>query len=618
MFHEKAREFQKGFDCEERRRGREEERLRLRKLDRNLKIDNKRRKPHCNTDNKNYSTLQNNENNNNNHNNSNTNHNANAIKLSRLSTFVSGCYSNEITVQFESLQGIRKLLSLEKDPPVNDVIQTGVLPRVMQLLLNNKFPKLQFEASWLLCNITAGEAEHTAAVIRQGAVPNFIQLISTSSSLELVDQIIWCLGNIAGNSIECRDLVLNHNGLNIIVKFISTLLPMLHSIFSTQFSYKNIIDVHNDEIALFVKEKLNHMQIQCLENVAWALSNIVCGKPSPHINIVKKHVVVTCILLQCRIPQITHDLLWSMTYVTKYENDNSDSSKALNEELMEMIMETGMLKYIIRIFGDESLPLKLKHPALRIIGNIVASDNEKLITFCVENDFTKICCNILNKTETSKSTQQFKRDICWTLSNITASKNHIQDIFQNNLISPLISTMNCGYNDVSREATFALCNIIICGSHQQISTLLGYHFVASLRRCFERPYTKKSLMILLETIQCIMELGVHEEKLHSFNQYTQMMEENNIISHLEEILSLENTNNDVINKINELFSKYFEKNTFDNDNMTMDEDTYNDNNHFNNNNHYNGTNDTLYDHYNHNHNNKHNHNDNYNNYDKYI
>ena len=110
----------------------------------------------------------------------------------------------------ELLPGVawfRKLLSGERNPPIDEVIQSGVVPRLVELLGCDGNPQLQNETAWALCDIVSGTAEHCQVVIDGGAVPIFVKLLSSPSD-DVREQSVLALGNIAGDSPRCRDLVL--------------------------------------------------------------------------------------------------------------------------------------------------------------------------------------------------------------------------------------------------------------------------------------------------------------------------------------------------------------------------------------------------------------------------
>merc|ERR1712100_970249 len=129
-----------------------------------------------------------------------------------LAELVAAVSSDDRARQREATVRFRKLLSIERSPPIEEVIRSGVVPRFVQFLQCGDDPQLQFEAAWALTNIASGTSEHTRQVIEHGAVPIFVQLLASPSE-EVREQAVWALGNIAGDSPNCRDLVLSHGAL---------------------------------------------------------------------------------------------------------------------------------------------------------------------------------------------------------------------------------------------------------------------------------------------------------------------------------------------------------------------------------------------------------------------
>lgn len=106
--------------------------------------------------------------------------------------------------QLAAVQSARKLLSSDRNPPINELINTGMLPTLVECLKIETQPTLQFEAAWALTNIASGTSEQTIAVVNSNAVPLFLNLLR-SPHQNVCEQAVWALGNIIGDGPDLRD-----------------------------------------------------------------------------------------------------------------------------------------------------------------------------------------------------------------------------------------------------------------------------------------------------------------------------------------------------------------------------------------------------------------------------
>ena len=99
------------------------------------------------------------------------------VKLESLPEDIALLQSSNPAEQLEATTRFRKLLSIERNPPIAEVIAAGAVPRLVQYCQCYDNAPLLFEATWTLTNISSGTSEHTRVVIDNGAIPIFVNLV---------------------------------------------------------------------------------------------------------------------------------------------------------------------------------------------------------------------------------------------------------------------------------------------------------------------------------------------------------------------------------------------------------------------------------------------------------
>ncbi len=78
--------------------------------------------------------------------------------------------------------GIRKILSVQQDPPIQEIIDAGLVPKMIEFVKQSEYPQLQLEATWALTNVAAGTSAQCQTIIDKGGIPLFVELLQSDKA----------------------------------------------------------------------------------------------------------------------------------------------------------------------------------------------------------------------------------------------------------------------------------------------------------------------------------------------------------------------------------------------------------------------------------------------------
>ncbi|XWS58119.1 hypothetical protein CRYUN_Cryun08bG0007400 [Craigia yunnanensis] len=322
-------------------------------------------------------------------------------KLENLPAMVAGVWTDDSNMQLEATTQFRKLLSIERSPPIEEVIQAGVIPRFVEFLMREDFPQLQFEAAWALTNIASGTSENTKVVIDHGAVPIFVKLLGSPSDdvheqlnehakLSMLRNATWTLSNF------CRGKP--QPPFDQVKPAVPALARLIHSndeevLTDACWALSYLSDGTNDKIQAVIEagvcgrlvELLLHPSPSVLIPALRTVGNIVTGD-DVQTQCIISHQALPCLLNLLKNnfkKSIKKEACWTISNIT-----------AGNKEQIQAVIEANIIAPLVHLLQNAEFDIKKE--AAWAISNTTSGGTHDQIKFLVSQGCIKPLCDLLN------------------------------------------------------------------------------------------------------------------------------------------------------------------------------------------------------------------------------
>ena len=295
------------------------------------------------------------------------------------------------------------------DHSFQEVIGSGLLPKLIDFLQRDYDYDLQLETVGILVRIAGRGSKHIEALVTLGVVPHFIRLMGSWRG-EIAKVAALALGNIAKHH---RDLVLQAGAVQPLIK---------------------LLDQTSD--------------LESLWTYTWVLVIFCRGEPNADFNISSLQSLNK--LIHHSDDDVVKNACWVLKYLT--------NSRSINQVqiVLDVLNDAGL----IRILELSSKPLL---PALMTVGNIAAAGNDSQTQLLIDNDALPCLRGLLSYTN-----DDIVDWACWTISNITAgTREQKQAVTDSGILSEVIPMLNHERTNIRVHAVRTISNILWYGSLEQ-------------------------------------------------------------------------------------------------------------------------------------------------------
>merc|ERR1719421_2614170 len=260
--------------------------------------------------------------------------------------------SNDPQAQFSATQEYRKLLSIELNPPIQEVIGAGVVPRFVQLLQSPN-DDVREQAVWALGNIAGDSPNFRDLVLQSGGLNPIMSVLVDSEKMSIMRNATWTLSNL------CRGKP--PPPFEWVSPALGTLANLIYSgdvevLTDACWALSYLSDGTNDRIAAVIQagvcrrlvELLTHTSPLVQTPALRAVGNIVTGDDAQTQVILQSQALPSLLkLLSHAKKAIRKESCWTISNIT-----------AGNQEQIQEVINNGLIPPVIALLATADFDVK--------------------------------------------------------------------------------------------------------------------------------------------------------------------------------------------------------------------------------------------------------------------
>ncbi|CAH0517408.1 unnamed protein product [Peronospora belbahrii] len=452
--------------------------------------------------------------------------------------------SDTIAVQLHSdaAFAMRFISSMDK---ASDVIATGAVPKLVQLFQSG-ISELQIQAAWCLGNIASASAECCEEIVKS-CPPNMVLPHIRMATPALRRAAVWLLRSL----VEFPD-VMDKSG----VMVLDTKREMMEVLSSI------ILQLSNKKVSNFVsangqgEEAIKFKKATAI--APWRIFEVNTGKPAPNdIAVVRFVREVDDTTVEVMDVDVNFETGENMVFRAKKvdmrplqvmddaigeDEDEDEETDLLDEQvltlcdscwaLVEMtlhnsdvvsgIVNAGLCPRLVELLYISQSSIILA-PVLRLLGNIVSAE----IVFSqavIDAKLLEVIPSVM--TTTSRAVRE---EACWMLSNIAGGQEEQVVAMMNapGVIAGLVEQMSWAEYGVKREATWAICNIIVRANIEFVKEVLHMGVLQSFCPLLDEWEDPMVELVILEAVESLLQKDPQEGRI--------AIEESGCLAKIEEL-----------------------------------------------------------------------------------